>query len=65
MMWVEWVEPYVDSDPVYMRVSAQTAVKFMQKAYPGIDPEHALDEFVIVNWATLREEPKSGDTKPE
>jgi hypothetical protein len=54
--WVEWVEPFVDGEPVYCKVTKETAIKFMQVAHPNIDPERALDEFVVVNWATIREE---------
>lgn len=66
MMWVEWVEPFskwTDSDAVYMRVSAETATKFMQRTHGIEDPDQALAEFVVVNWATLRED--GSDPRPE
>ena len=56
--WVEWVEPFGDSsDPVYMRVSKETAIAHIKRVYPpNTNDKKALDEFILVHWATLREE---------
>jgi len=56
MIWVEWVEPYVDSDPVYMRVSKDTAIKAQRRCHLYDSDEQAFDDFMVVNWATTREE---------
>ena len=59
MIWVEWVvlfSKYSGSDAVYMRVSKETAIKFMQAVHPDLSPERALEEFIVVNWASLRED---------
>lgn len=61
--WVEWVEPFVDSEPVYMRCRAETAIKFVKKNYemnnyskpPLPNDEECLLEFQAVEWATVYE----------
>jgi hypothetical protein len=67
--WVEWVEPfsvYSGGDPVYMRVEDKTAIKaqkglLAQKGFYDVPDKQALDEFVVVYWATIREEKEEGD----
>jgi len=56
--WVEWVEPAIDSEPVYCRVSKATAVKMQRKAaldsfkhYVYPNDEQALEDFMTVHWA--------------
>jgi len=52
--WVEWIEPFGDTNGhVYMRVTKQQAIAAMKKAHPGLTDEQALDEFIVVNWASL------------
>ena len=53
MIWVEWVELYVDSDPVYMRVSKETAIKAQRKCHAYESDDMAFDDFVTVHWATV------------
>lgn len=56
---VEWVEPFGPHDePVTMRVPASTAIAVMldiarKKGKCYDSPEKALDDFVVVHWATL------------
>ena len=59
--WVEWVEPFIDSDPVYSRISTETAIKAQKTSAKTIGFEYktdrdALDDFVICHWASIREE---------
>lgn len=58
MKWVEWIEPFgVHDEPVYMRVEAKVAAAKMQQVHPELTEEQALDEFIVVNWATVKEAP--------
>lgn len=63
MIWIEWVEPFVESDPVYLRVSRETAIKYAKDGaakhgHTYATDEDALMDFIIVNWA--RETPDDG-----
>lgn len=55
--FVEWVEPFIDSDSVYMRVSVATAIKYQKHAalknnnYVYETDKAALEDFVVVHWA--------------
>ena len=59
--WIEWVEPFIDSDPVYMRVLPETAIKSARHAaifrghYYATD-EDALEDFIAVHWAVRKTE---------
>lgn len=60
MTYVEWVEPYVDSDVVVMRIEVGTAIKQARKVaalrgYTYPNDKAALDDFIVVNWAYLKE----------
>lgn len=60
MIWVEWVEPFVESDPVYLRVSKETAIRFAKAAAAKNGHTYATDEdafmdFIVENWASTRE----------
>lgn len=60
MTYVEWLEPYVDSDPVIMRVTVSTAIKQAKRVaqlrgYTYPNDKAALDDFVAVNWASLKD----------
>lgn len=60
MTWIEWVEPFEDNDPVYMRVSRETAIKRQVRlgktlGKPYLSEKDALDDFIVVNWASIRE----------
>jgi hypothetical protein len=53
MKWIEWVEPYDESnDPVYLRIAATTAIAAMKRMHPYASDQDALEEFIVVNWAT-------------
>ena len=53
MEWIEWIEPFgPNNEPVYMRVTPETAIAVMKKAHPELTDEQALDEFIVVNWAS-------------
>lgn len=61
--WVEWVEPYYESEPVVMRVRAKAAIfaqKFVaeSRGHAYADDQTALDDFMAVNWATIVRYPK-------
>lgn len=50
--WIEWVEPFgPNNEPVYLRVTPETAIAHVQETYPDLNDKDALDEFIIVHWA--------------
>lgn len=57
--WIEWVEPYGPNDePVYMRVTAETAIakQKVQAAkweYVYQNDEQALEDFLTINYGWL------------
>lgn len=60
--WIEWVEPFIDSDPVYCRVSPEAAIKAQKRSAKSAKPDfeypsdaEALDDFMTVHWATAIE----------
>jgi hypothetical protein len=63
---VEWVEPFnQNADPVFCRVSEETAVATQRQAALSRNPsnvyatdEQALDDFMTVRWAVFCEAPK-------
>jgi hypothetical protein len=60
--WIEWIEPFVDSEPVYLRVSPETAILSMKKSTASIgftykSDQDALDDFIIGHWAKIIELP--------
>ena len=60
--WIEWIEPFgPNNEPVYMRVTEQTAIAVMKKAHPELTDEQALDEFIVVNWAARASSPAPTD----
>lgn len=66
-VWIEWVEQFGPNDePVYMKASREAVIahqkvvgKRMGKPYP--DDESALDDFIVVHWASIREEADAHD----
>lgn len=53
--WVEWCEPFgPNNEPVYMRVRKSVAIARMKQVHPELSDERALDEFLVVNWATIQ-----------
>jgi len=65
--WVEWIEPAIDSDPVYCRVPKATAIKMQRNAalnspkhYVYPNDEQALEDFMTVHWATAAPAPCGG-----
>jgi hypothetical protein len=56
MKWVEWIEPFgPNSEPVYLSCPATTAVAVMMQAHPYESDQEALDDFIVVHWATVTE----------
>lgn len=63
--WVEWIEPY-SSDCVstlHCRMTAEDVVHYQKtredlraKGFTYTSDEAALDDFVVENWATIKEE---------
>lgn len=59
--WVEWVEPFgPDNQPVYMRVAETTAIASAKhvaslRQHTYTDDKAALEDFLTVHWAELRE----------
>lgn len=54
--WVEWCEPFgPNNEPVYMHTKQSVVIAKMKQAHPELTDEQALDEFLVVNWATLLE----------
>jgi hypothetical protein len=66
--FVEWVEPFCGSEPVYMRVSTATAIAHQklaaEQARPGFkyeNDEQALNDFIACHWAkALSAQPDTG-----
>lgn len=63
--WIEWTEPFFESEPVIMRVRPTTAVNFMnkmaaEKPHPFSYKTYwdALDDFLAVHWAAIVRYPK-------
>ena len=53
--WIDWVEPFgPNNEPVYLRVLASTAIADMKTRWPYTDDQKALDDFIVVRWATTR-----------
>jgi hypothetical protein len=67
MRWVEWVEPFgPNSEPVYCRVTEATAIAHAKEVgkrakYEYKDDQHALDDFITVHWASVKEENEKPD----
>lgn len=68
--WIEWTEPFVESEPVVMRVRPTTAVNFMnkmaaKKPHPFSYKTYwdALDDFLVIHWAAIVSYPKMKDTE--
>jgi len=62
--WITWVEPFgPNMEPVYMFVPVKTAIAAMRssatkiKGYEYPDDDSALEDFIVLNWATLCEMP--------
>lgn len=63
--WVEWIEPFgPNNEPVYLSVPESTAIsrakanwaKYHPDKPPYATDEDALDDFMIIQWATFRKE---------
>lgn len=56
-VFVKWVEPFTKekSLPVFMFVSARTAIEATKEAHGECSDQVALEEFIIVNWGSLHE----------
>lgn len=62
-MWVEWIEPFgPNNEPVYMRVEVAIAIakqkdiaSKMRKDFKYNSDNDALQDFIIVNWAYLKD----------
>jgi hypothetical protein len=62
--WIEWVEPFIDSEPVFCRVSPETAILAQKKSAANTtkkfvysNDQDALDDFIICHWAQTIETP--------
>jgi hypothetical protein len=56
--YVEWIEPFWGSEPVYMRVSESTAIGHQRAVARQSNHEYgndqdALDDFLSVHWAQI------------
>jgi len=58
--YVEWVEPFFESEPVIMKITVATAIRFQKAAAARINKnfvyksdEEALEDFLVVHWAKL------------
>ena len=59
LKWVNWVEPFgPNNEPVYMRAQADTIIKKMKGDFPSRNytDDMALDDFVVIHWATITED---------
>lgn len=63
--WITWIEPWgPNSEPVYSFAPESTAIAFQKSARssktnnPYRSDADALDDFMVVNWATFTEKPK-------
>ena len=57
--WLTWIEPWgPNQEPIYCFAPATTCVAWAKKYHPERTDEGALDDFMVVNWATFTEAPK-------
>lgn len=57
--WITWIEPWgPNSEPIYCYAPESTVVKWAKKYHPESNDAEALDDFMVVNWATFTEKPK-------
>ena len=55
--WVEWIEPFgPNNEPVYLRVPESTAIAQVKHVYGEMSDEDALEEFMVVKWASFVED---------
>src|SRR5271165_2706748 len=58
MKWIEWIEPFGPNDePVYCRVPETTAIAVQRSKHNYNNDQQALDDFIAVHWAYVKEEP--------
>jgi len=69
MRWIEWIQPAGKTvmDPVYQRVSEETAVKLQKEAYPdhSVDNQTRLADFMTIHWAWFCDPPSTGQFNGE
>jgi deoxyribodipyrimidine photolyase len=53
---VEWVEPFMDGHAVTLSVTEEAAVAMQRELHEYESAAEALDDFVVVNWATIKTE---------
>lgn len=63
MKYVEWVEPGEDGvTPVLQRITAEEAIRHVKRCHIAdlrtelLTDEQLLEDFLVVYWATLKEE---------
>ena len=55
--WVEWIEPFgPNNEPVYLRVPESTASSQVKHVSGEMSDEDALEEFMVVKWASFVED---------
>jgi hypothetical protein len=53
--WVEWIEPFgPNNEPVYCRVTRETAIATQRRIHEYASDQDALDDFVTVHWAEAK-----------
>lgn len=65
MTWIEWIEPFgPKNEPVYCRVTPEVAIATARKSaltspkhYEYTSDAEALEDFIIVHWASRVEMP--------
>jgi hypothetical protein len=58
LVWIEWIEPFIDDEAVYCRVTKETAIKYQKKvalshSYTYKSDKDALEDFLTIHWANI------------
>ncbi len=67
--WVEWVEPHGHDDhslylPTVIRATVADVIEFQRSREPRYETDDmALDDFLVVHWATIKEYPRGKGTE--
>lgn len=57
--WVTWVEPWgPNQEAIYCCAPASACIAWYQKYHKDLTDEQALDDFMVVNWASFTKKPE-------
>ncbi len=53
---LEYLEPHPSGGTCRIRMTSQQAIDWTKKVHPELTDEQALEEFIVVHWASRVEE---------